>query len=440
MDDTEVFVIKRRYKIDKGLSKGPTAQIYLAYDMIEKKRVVVKALDKNALSNTDFIAAAKLSVHSTAQVEHSNAIEYSDICEDHGGIFLVREFFDGFDLGSVIRQKQKLDEKLALYIAYQAALALEYLHGRGVAHGNLKPSNILVDSTAKVAIIDIGYPIIGEGFIKSPFAGGSASLKNSIEADRKALGLMLYLMITGNMLDVTDRTKAMNEVAELGREMGSLLTKTALSGSNVKYENTGELVRDIRIELQKRGGEALPIVKEDIPVKETGGQSAKKGTGMKAVTGSVIAAAVILLAIAGFAIVNTMFADVVFAPDLVGMQLESAKAIADAKGLDVSVKGESFRRGVSKGSVAFQEPTSGSQVRKGSTIDVIISKGALTVPNVSGLELDTARKTIEEQGLAVGDLRYDDDSGYKPGVVIDSDPPYGREMDEGSRVDLIISR
>lgn len=65
------------------------------------------------------------------------------------------QYADGGDLFDLIVKNQKLSQKNALNYFAQVLLGLEYLHGKGVAHRDMKPENILI-SKGKIKIADFG--------------------------------------------------------------------------------------------------------------------------------------------------------------------------------------------------------------------------------------------------------------------------------------------
>ncbi len=69
----------------------------------------------------------------------------------------------------------------------------------------------------------------------------------------------------------------------------------------------------------------------------------------------------------------------------------------------------------------------------------MVSRGTLRVPNLSGLSLAEATAAIKAAGFGLGEVEHRRFGGYKPGVVVDSSPGYGEELDPGQRVDLVVS-
>jgi len=80
------------------------------------------------------------------KLRHENIVQMIDFGLDQHHIYIVMEYCGGGDLASLIRARQKLSEQDCKPFLQQLALALKYLHAQGVAHLDLKPSNILLTS------------------------------------------------------------------------------------------------------------------------------------------------------------------------------------------------------------------------------------------------------------------------------------------------------
>jgi serine/threonine protein kinase len=71
-------------------------------------------------------------------------------------IYAVMEYLPGGDLLSMLQTVRALDEDVArIYIA-ETVLALEYLHGLGIVHRDVKPDNMLVDKEGHIKLTDFG--------------------------------------------------------------------------------------------------------------------------------------------------------------------------------------------------------------------------------------------------------------------------------------------
>lgn len=96
---------------------------------------------------------------------------------------------------------------------------------------------------------------------------------------------------------------------------------------------------------------------------------------------------------------------------------------------------------VPKGSILMIEPAAGQTVATGSTVTVHLSKGQapVNVPDVVGLDIDDARKGIEDVGLTVADVTEEFSDRYDPDAVISVSPEPGTGLARGSDITLTVN-
>ncbi|GAB3596839.1 hypothetical protein GCM10027446_24240 [Angustibacter peucedani] len=128
-------------------------------------------------------------------------------------------------------------------------------------------------------------------------------------------------------------------------------------------------------------------------------------------------------------------------PTVVGLtQAEAEKALA-ARGLhdDVST---AFSESVTRGTVVSADPTDGGRLRKGGTVDLVVSKGPerYAVPRLAGLTEDAARAAITAAHLEVGAVSRQFSSTVPDGSVIKGSLTTGAKVRPGTTVDLVVSR
>ena len=128
-------------------------------------------------------------------------------------------------------------------------------------------------------------------------------------------------------------------------------------------------------------------------------------------------------------------------PDVTNMTFEAAKEILESQDLRAIKAGECFDSHMPPGYVLFQEPSAGSQVKKGRRIYLTLSKGerTVTMPNLVGGSERDARFRITGLGLVLDSLDYEHSSYYPEGVVADQSIPPGTEVEVGTRVRLTVS-
>jgi eukaryotic-like serine/threonine-protein kinase len=186
---------------------GTAAQVYRARDRNLGRSVAFKILSETGLADREtkarFLAEARL----TGSLTHENVIAFYDYGEVDGRPFLVMEFLEGESLRQQIREGRTGDLRAKLSLARQIAVALAYVHSKGIVHRDVKPDNIRVDVTGRVKLVDFGIAkcdnlsLTGAGFtVGTPYYMAPEQirgLKPTPLVDIYAFGVVLFELLTG---------------------------------------------------------------------------------------------------------------------------------------------------------------------------------------------------------------------------------------------------
>ncbi len=137
---------------------------------------------------------------------------------------------------------------------------------------------------------------------------------------------------------------------------------------------------------------------------------------------------------------NFVLAPVTAVPDLVGLAEAEAVAAAEEAGLELIVAGERHDLLAEPGEVLGQDPTDGEERRVGDRVAVALSLGPRPVemPDVTGLPVDEAAATLEDERLVVTRSEEHSDE-VAEGAVVAQDPEPGSSLHEGEEVALVVS-
>lgn len=150
-------VLNQRYRLVELVGAGGMATVYRGEDLLLERAVAVKFLREpfasDPKSRERFIAEAR----AAARLDHANVVRIYDVGEDEGQHpYIVMELVEGDDLKTVVRRDGPLSISAALNIARQICEGVGHAHRAGIVHCDLKPQNIIVTPEGVVKVADFG--------------------------------------------------------------------------------------------------------------------------------------------------------------------------------------------------------------------------------------------------------------------------------------------
>jgi serine/threonine protein kinase len=262
-----------RYEIIEQLGRGAMGIVYKAYDPLIERFVAIKTIRLQALSETErteyearFYQEAKAAGH----LNHTNIVTIHDLGESGDVAYIAMELMEGRELQEMIDGKRRLLVTDALSIAIQVATGLSYAHQRGIVHGDIKPSNIMVLGDNHVKIADFGIAKMASSVERTQndviygtpsFMSPEQIQGKSIDArsDIFSLGVVLYYMLTDRLPFFEDNINLLvNQIVGIVPEKPSSLNpgisaaldtviyKCLAKNPDERYANAKELADDLR--------------------------------------------------------------------------------------------------------------------------------------------------------------------------------------------------
>jgi len=143
-----------KYKLLEEMGTGAAGKTYRASDTFRNREVVLKVLSPTFSATPERHDQVSRDLGATADLCHPHIIRIRDLGEVDGSIYIATEFLNGVDLRwHIERRLLSLPDKIDLMV--QVAGALAFAHSKGIAHGNLKPSNIFV-TEKDATVLDFG--------------------------------------------------------------------------------------------------------------------------------------------------------------------------------------------------------------------------------------------------------------------------------------------
>jgi eukaryotic-like serine/threonine-protein kinase len=204
-------VINGRYELLGVIGEGGMGVVFEAHDHRVDRRVAIKLVRRECLTDSKFIIRFRRELEVTAQLRHPSTIrvfEHGE-CED-GRPYMVMELLTGTSLCERLEQG-KIPELQALQFAKQIAESLSEAHENGIFHRDLKPDNIFIETvgvSTVVKVLDFGIAggvdamrltrageVFGTPQYMSPEQCNGTDLDH--RTDIYSLGCILYEMIEG---------------------------------------------------------------------------------------------------------------------------------------------------------------------------------------------------------------------------------------------------
>jgi serine/threonine protein kinase/tetratricopeptide (TPR) repeat protein len=198
------------------LGRGAMGVTYKAFDVDLRRPVTLKVINEKYLGDESARLRFLREARAAASVRHPNVASVFHLGRTGQNYFYAMEFVGGETLENLMKRSDRLELRLALEIATQAAAGLAAVHKQKLVHRDIKPSNIMVSveegNTVTAKIIDLGLAKPGpdapaEAAISTPgaFAGTPefaspeqfAGIGVDIRSDLYSLGVVLWEMVTG---------------------------------------------------------------------------------------------------------------------------------------------------------------------------------------------------------------------------------------------------
>ena len=216
------------YLIEKQIGKGGMAEIFLAEDQALKRKVVIKRIKPRYSERAHFKKQFLREARIQANLDNPHIVQILRMFSHEENFCIVMPLIRGTDLARVIRKakaiRQSKGGKGALSVQRAANIFLQILEGIGFAHkykiihGDIKPSNILLDQQGRAKVADFGLAFI-------------ARYGKDQKGELSLVGTPVY-MSPEQILEEEVDTRS--DIYSLGVTFFNMLTATFPSGDRIK--------------------------------------------------------------------------------------------------------------------------------------------------------------------------------------------------------------
>ncbi|MGQ0633841.1 MAG: serine/threonine-protein kinase [Planctomycetaceae bacterium] len=141
-----------RYQLLEKLASGSFATVYRGRDLELGREVAIKQIHEQYLSDPQQLDRYWQEAQLLASLQHPNIVTIYDVVRERG--WLILELMQS-DLSKIAGRRQMPLESLRTTLAH-CLRALKFLHAHGIVHGDVKPSNMMVDRRRRVKLGDFG--------------------------------------------------------------------------------------------------------------------------------------------------------------------------------------------------------------------------------------------------------------------------------------------
>jgi len=193
-----------RYQILDRLGAGGFGTVYLAMDLLLKRKVALKVPHHQA-DEASLLQEPQI----MGNLKHPNIVELLTVEKKDDTFFMVMEYVDGESLDKLIRRERTVAPSRTLEIATDVCSAIAFAHARQVIHRDLRPANIIITREGVAKVTDFGTSRILE-LQKEDYARtriGSPPYmapehfrgRTVFQSDLWSLGITIYEMLTGTV-------------------------------------------------------------------------------------------------------------------------------------------------------------------------------------------------------------------------------------------------
>ena len=268
-----------RYSIDRELGRGGMGIVYLAREVHLDRPVAIKLLPPERAQEQEIRERFLREARIAARLSHPNIIPIHAVDERNGFVYYVMAYVDGESLAQRVRTRGPLPASEGARLLRETAWALASAHAQGVVHRDVKPDNILIESTSqRVLVADFGIAaavgeVAGDGVSGTPeFMSPEQALGHEIDArsDLYSLGATMFFAFSGRLpfegksaTEVLAKqvTEAPPTLASLGvpvpRKIASLVERCLAKDPAHRPASASALAEQLSVALEQR--RELPV-------------------------------------------------------------------------------------------------------------------------------------------------------------------------------------
>ncbi len=272
LNSTEILFEK--FEIIDVLKKDEHAAVYLANHIYLNKKIILKVLNTQKISDQILVERFKREAKLLAKLDHPNIIKVLDFGTSKEYFYISFEYIEGESLRNLLKHKE-LSYEEKKHLAIQLFKALHFAHTNQIIHRDIKPENIFVDNNMNLKLGDFGLALSSEdNFVTTPYSivgtpsymspEQVAGAKLSYQSDLFSAGIVLYEMFTGINPFLKDNvTLTLNEIMSynesniieglsgLPDEMANVLIRLLKKKPSQRYNSALDILNELNVQIEQ---------------------------------------------------------------------------------------------------------------------------------------------------------------------------------------------
>ena len=196
-----------QYEVQDFIGQGAMGVVYRAYHSELERTGAVKVMQA-ITPDPDTVARFRHEAQAIARLRHPNIVDVYDFGEFQGTPYMIVEYVPGGSLADRMSEGH-LDQPTALRYLRGIAAGLDYAHGHGVVHRDVKPANVLLTADDSPVLADFGLAKLMQGSSLKSMTGVTTGTPAYMApeqvtggqvgpaSDRYSLATIAYEMLTG---------------------------------------------------------------------------------------------------------------------------------------------------------------------------------------------------------------------------------------------------
>ena len=272
----ELNALLPAYEVKQLVARGSMGAVYLARQKSLDRDIALKVLPRKFGSDPAFRVSFEEEARTMARLRHPNLIGVHDFGEIKGYLYLIMDFVDGKSLRHSTRGRA-IAQKTAAQVVLSICEGLAQAHKAGIAHRNLKPSNILIGSNREPRIGDFGLVGHSNGTedclspqYSSPEARQDPPTANE-RSDVYSVGVILYELLTGELPGESYAPPSRTKDQKVDARFDKIVRRAMHPAPGMRFANAEAMARDLEPlldHLDDEGGSSLLSNRSNEPAAE----------------------------------------------------------------------------------------------------------------------------------------------------------------------------